>query len=194
VLAHAHSLTGAWAAVHAGVDGIEHFTCLTDHGVDIPDELLAAVAAAGIAVGPTYGFDPSLLAQLPEPPPPMKALLDRMGVSREEVFMNRRLNAAKLRRHGVRVVSGLDAGVTPLKRHGLVWRSVTDLVTGGYPVEEALVTATSAAAQACGLADVTGSLAAGLDADLLVVDGDLRSDPEALGHPLAVLLRGVPAN
>jgi len=33
VLAHTHSLRGAWHAVDAGVDGLEHFTCLTEEGL-----------------------------------------------------------------------------------------------------------------------------------------------------------------
>jgi imidazolonepropionase-like amidohydrolase len=58
---------------------------------------------------------------------------------------------------------------------------------------EALAAAPSVSAAACGLADVTGRLAPGLAADLLVVDGDLRSGPEPLGRPQAVLVRGVDA-
>ena len=98
--------------------------------------------------------------------------------------------------HGVTLVTGLDAGATPAKRHGHVWRAVNESVLrGGYPVAEALATATSVAADACGLAEVTGRLGPGLDADLLVVDGDVRSEPAALGRPVAVLLRGsVPAS
>jgi imidazolonepropionase-like amidohydrolase len=37
---------------------------------------------------------------------------------------------------------------------------------------------------------VTGRLAPGLSADLLVVDGNLMSDPKALSRPVAVLVRG----
>jgi len=68
--------------------------------------------------------------------------------------------------------------------------AVLDLVAAGYPVAEALATATSAAAEACGLASVTGSLRPGLAADLLVVDGDLATDPAALLRPVAVWVRG----
>ena len=80
----------------------------------------------------------------------------------------------------------------PLKAHGNAWLAVTDLVRSGYPVEEALAAGTSGAADACGVGSETGRLAAGYDADLLVVDGDLRSDPDALGRPQAVLVTGAP--
>ena len=58
------------------------------------------------------------------------------------------------------------------------------------PIAEALATATSGAAESCGLADVTGRLAPGLAADLLVVNGDLTAEPDALLRPDAVFVRG----
>jgi imidazolonepropionase-like amidohydrolase len=64
-------------------------------------------------------------------------------------------------------------------------------IDGGATVlSEALVTATSVAADACGLAEVTGRLRPGLAADLLVVDDD-GADATALGRPVDVLVRGV---
>lgn len=58
------------------------------------------------------------------------------------------------------------------------------------PPEEALATATSLAADDCGLDTTTGRLRPGLAADLLVVDGDLADDLDALGKPCAVWVRG----
>jgi imidazolonepropionase-like amidohydrolase len=55
---------------------------------------------------------------------------------------------------------------------------------------EALRMATSTAAAACGLADRKGRLAAGYDADILVVDGDPLTDPAAIHHIRAVFARG----
>ena len=74
-----------------------------------------------------------------------------------------------------------------------MWRAVTELVTAGYLVVEALATATSQAADELGRAGVTGRLRPGLAADLLVVDGDLRDDVTALGRPQLVMARGVAA-
>jgi imidazolonepropionase-like amidohydrolase len=71
-----------------------------------------------------------------------------------------------------------------------VVRGIADLLLAGLSVEQALATATSAAAVACGVERETGRLAPGLAADLLVVEGDLRSDLEALRNPSAVLVRG----
>ena len=55
VTAHAHSLGSAEVCVDAGVDGIEHFTCLTERGVVTPDALVEGVLGIGIVVGPTFG-------------------------------------------------------------------------------------------------------------------------------------------
>jgi imidazolonepropionase-like amidohydrolase len=64
------------------------------------------------------------------------------------------------------------------------------MVEAGYPVEEALATATSVAAAACGLEGETGRLRPGHAADVVVVDGDLGADLSALAAPLLVLVRG----
>jgi imidazolonepropionase-like amidohydrolase len=71
---------------------------------------------------------------------------------------------------------------------------VCELVTAGLSVTEALATATSGAAEACGVSARKGRLAPGYDADLLVVDGDLETDITALHQPRSVLLRGQPVS
>lgn len=192
VLAHTHSLAGAWHALEAGCDGLEHFSCISDSGPAIPEDLLEAVAAKGAIVNMTMGSNPDALPSLGQVPPQILALLERFGLTMDWVFKERRHDAARLRAHGVRLVSGVDAGVGLPKAHGNMWRAITDLVVGGYPIDEALATGTVFAAEACGLSGVTGRLTAGLEADLLVVDGDVRAEPDALGRPLAVFLRGQP--
>ncbi len=70
-----------------------------------------------------------------------------------------------------------------------VWRAVVELVRR-LPARGGAGPATSYAASVLGLGTVTGRLRAGYAADLLVVEGDVRADVEALGRPLAVLVRG----
>ncbi len=63
VLAHAHSLAAIQHALAAGVDGIEHFTGLTETGIRVPDEVLEAVA------GPASSWTrPSASTARPSPP------------------------------------------------------------------------------------------------------------------------------
>jgi imidazolonepropionase-like amidohydrolase len=183
VLAHAHALSGIRLAVRVGVDGIEHFTCLTETGVVVPDGLLADVVSAGITVDQTLGIDPGQAPPPDKMPPGIKGVLERLGLDLETFRATRIRQAGQLREHGVRVVAGTDAGAAPTKRHGAVWRAVLEMVDAGYPVAEALATATSVAADELGLTDVTGRLRAGLAADLLVVDGDPTADISVLHGP-----------
>ncbi len=75
-------------------------------------------------------------------------------------------NAAALRRAGVRIA--LTAGADPA---GLRDQAAL-AVRHGLPAEEALAAVTSSAARLSGAADRVGTLAPGMDGDLVVFDGD----------------------
>ena len=187
VTAHAHGTPAVRQALAAGVDGIEHCSCVTDRGFgDADDALLAALADSGVVVCPTLGLDPTAMA---EPPAPIRAMLERFGTTAQQMLLERRAFVARLHDAGVRIVSGVDSGIQPPKAHGTLPFAVAELVTAGLPVAEAVATATSDAAAACGL-ERTGRLATGYDADLLVVDGDLSQDVTALHQPVAVVRGG----
>jgi imidazolonepropionase-like amidohydrolase len=190
VVAHAHSVRGAWHAVAAGVDGIEHFTCLSEDGIRWPTGLLEAVAVADIVLSPTVGWDREKLADLAAPPPALRVMAEKFGIDPLTMMETRREQMRDVRDHDIRVVSGIDAGVGAAKCHGIAWRAVLELALAGYPVEEALASATSVPADVFGLGSVTGRLRPGYAADVLVVDGDVRTDVEALGRPVVVLVRG----
>jgi imidazolonepropionase-like amidohydrolase len=61
----------------------------------------------------------------------------------------------------------------------------------GLTPVEALRSATSESAQALGIDDLTGTLAPGFAADLVVVDGDPLADLACLARPVAVMTRGL---
>ena len=98
----------------------------------------------------------------------------------------------RARDHGIPLVTGVDAGAAPAKPHGIIGIALATLAEGGFSISDAVASATSVAARACGLAEVTGRLEPGLAADVLVVDGDLERDVTALQRPAEVLLRGAP--
>ncbi|SHG21106.1 amidohydrolase family protein [Geodermatophilus nigrescens] len=181
VTAHAHALPAVRQVLAAGVDGIEHCTCLTATGWGAPPGLAGQLARAGVVVGPTLG-----LAEGAVPPPRVQALIDRLGLTEEA----RAAEAARLHAAGVRLVSGVDSGIAPGKPHGIVARAVASLAAAGVPAADALATATAGAARACGLGHRTGRLAPGLDADLLLVDGDPTRDVAALARVRLVVSRG----
>jgi imidazolonepropionase-like amidohydrolase len=150
----------------------------------VDDGLIVAVepaSAAGTYVCPTVGRVPGV-----EPPPHVQARLEAVGARYEDHL----LHVAKLRRAGVTLVAGTDGGIGPSKRHGLVPLAVADLVDCGMRPAEALASATAVAARACGLEGRTGRLATGLEADILLVDGDPLLDITALQRPRMVVSRG----
>lgn len=181
VTAHAHSVPSVEVCLAAGVDEIEHATCLTDHGIDTPDSVVDGLVAGRTRVCPTFG-------RLPGLPPSEQAVevMRRTGMTLEARFAQvGRLHAA-----GVPLLAGSDAGIHPAKPHGVLAHSVGELVSSGLDIAHAVAAATSAAASTCGLAEVTGRLRAGLRADLLVVDGDLSAEVLALTRVSDVVLRG----
>jgi len=181
VTAHAHALEAVRQVVAAGVDGIEHCTCLTESGVDIPDDLIEELAVRRVVVCPTLG-------RAPDAPltPRLLAMMETSG----RTIDSRKADAAKMHRGGVTMVSGLDAGINDAKPHGLLYESIGGLVTGGVSVIDALASATSLAADCCGLAQSKGRLREGLDADVLVVHGDVAADVSSLRNVSAVFVRG----
>jgi imidazolonepropionase-like amidohydrolase len=185
VTAHAHGRPAVQTAMAAGVDGIEHCSFLTDKGIVQSAEDLARLAEARIAVCPTVGF-----AGIPSPTSNARAVLEKQGVTIEQVIKMRQRQAGEMHAAGVRIVSGTDGGIAGTKPHGMLPLSVAALVAGGVSTVAALATATSLAAEACGLGDRKGCLRAGYDADLLVIDGDPVAEIAALSRPVAVFAGG----
>ena len=190
VVAHAHALSAAIQVVAAGVDGLEHASFLSAEGIVLPETPSRRPRRQPDRRLPHDGQRPVRLVG--GPPPGLVASYARIGLTVEEAFARRLETVAAMVAAGVRLVNGVDAGVSPPKRHGNAWRAVVDLVSAGATVSRALSTATSDAADVCGFGGVTGRIAAGYDADLLVVDGDVQTDPQALGRPLSVVVRGTP--
>ena len=184
VSAHAHALTAVKQCVAAGVDAIEHCSCLSGQGMHTPPQLAAAIAVAGILVCPTLGHD--LTRSGGQPPPQMKAMIEQTGFT----IANRLTQVGDLYRGGVTLISGADSGINPVKAHGILPQAVIELVDCGVPATTALASATSLAAYACGLARRTGRLRAGLDADLLLINGDPATDITAIRDVRTVVSRG----
>jgi imidazolonepropionase-like amidohydrolase len=178
VTAHVHGVAGIERAVEAGVDGLEHCSFWVADGVRADQALIDRIAEQEIWVCPTAGIGPS-----PVPPPPaVAARLPGMFAA-----------AARAHQAGVRLLAGTDAGIAPVKPHGIVAYSVQMLVdTVAMSTVDALKAATASSAEACGLAGRKGVLAPGADADLLVVRGDAVADVRRLHDVVAVFRAGVP--
>ena len=196
VTAHSHAAAGVDQAVEAGVDGIEHASYVVAGGhagiaalvnVSASDQQLEALATSGIPVCPTLGgFTPEVLRNAP---PHIKDMLAAAGVTPEQIVETRMTLFGRMRRAGVRFVSGTDAGIAPSKAHGLFANAIVELATV-MTVPEVLATATRGAAEVCGLGRSKGRLRTGYDADVVVVEGDLSEDVTALRRVRQVVVRG----
>jgi imidazolonepropionase-like amidohydrolase len=169
VTAHAHGLPAVLQAIDAGTDGIEHCSCLTEHGIEVPGPLLEHLVVNQVAVCPTLGRN-----MTGPPPPAMVEIMRRTGITWED----RLAQVGQLYQAGVVIASGVDAGINPGKPHGFLAGAVGELVDAGIPAQAALASATSVAAAACGLGDRKGWLRDGYDADLVVVGGDPGADDD----------------
>jgi imidazolonepropionase-like amidohydrolase len=126
----------------------------------------------------------------PPAPPAGVALLAKLGMTFEQVTMMNKRRVATMHAAGVRIVSGSDGGINAAKPHGLLPLSITGLVEGGVDTVAALASATSLAAEACGLGNSTGRLRPGYAADVLVVEGNLIDDIGVLARPTATFAAG----
>lgn len=172
VAAHSHGVDGIEQALEVGVDSIEHCTFFTDTGrAELPEELMARVAASGTCVSATLGRLPGEVPRAG----PIAASMHTMLASR-----------ARLLELGATMVVGTDAGIAPIKPHDVLPHALGDLVTAGMTHLEGLRALTAGAAAACHVADHKGRLKSGWDADLLGVAGDPTVDTSALLEPVAV--------
>lgn len=176
ITAHAHGTPGIRNAVAAGVDGLEHASFWSEDGVDDPGDLIGVIADKRIVVGATVGLVP--VPGVAGPPEILKRLPSMMA------------NMRRMHQEGVRVVGGSDAGIAPVKPHDALRYAMPQLGYLGMSAAEVLRTMTSVAAEVCGLAASKGRIAAGYDADILAVDGDPLTEPDALHRIRAVYSRG----
>jgi imidazolonepropionase-like amidohydrolase len=176
---HAHAASGAKAAIRAGCGTIEH-------GMLIDDETIELMAQRG-----TY-YDPTLLI--------LHYILDNkpkflgFGNYTEQGFsytekavaqVNQVLRKA-LARH-VKIVLGTDsdAGAHGRNAEEFIYR-VRD---GGQAPMDALLSATSRAAESLNLQGKIGSIAPGLEADLIATNGNPLEDITAVRR-VAFVMRG----
>jgi imidazolonepropionase-like amidohydrolase len=176
VAAHAHGDVGARAAVIAGVRSIEHGTYLTDATLllmkDRGTYLVPTIATILDLIDPEGDYDDPILSMRG------KGMLPRS-----------RQMTAHAWKIGVKIVAGTDTGYGPQSTRR-VPDEIVELVGIGMPPMEAIKAGTSVAAECLGIEKRTGSIRAGLEADLVVVDRNPLEDANALRDVLFVMNNG----
>lgn len=175
-IVHAISAGGAKAAILAGCTAIEH-------GDFVDDEVLELMAKRGVYFDPnflvlhnyldlrdSFSFTPETFEALAHALAPTAAVL------------------RDARRHKVKVVFGTDAvaGAHGRNAEEFIYR-VRD---GGDSFMDALVSATSMAAESLGLQDKIGTIAPGMQADLVATDGNPLDDITAVRRVMFVMKSG----
>lgn len=181
-LIHAHSADAVLAATKAGCTQIEH-------GVFATDAVLKLMAERGTYHDPQCGL---VFRNYLE----NRAKYQGIGNYNDEGFasMEKAIPLAlegfkrALATPGLKIVWGTDAVAGA---HG---RNVEDLICrvneGGQKAMAAIVSATSLNAEALGLKDRIGSIAAGMEADIIAVPGDPTTDITALRNVRFVMMGG----
>jgi imidazolonepropionase-like amidohydrolase len=170
VAAHAHGTEGIARAAEAGVTTIEHCFFVTETNERCFSEPLAVrIAERGIFVCPTINANAPYVVELTGivPGEYVKAMHDI----------------------GVRIIAGTDAGIDNTPHHQYA-AGLKYLVSLGFTPAQVLAMATTEAAAALGVEQVTGRLARGYEADLIVVDGDPLTDVGVLSRLRRVIARG----
>ena len=177
VAAHAHGKIGLEAALRAGVDSIEHGSYLDEETADLfvatgaylVPTLIAGHTVERIATERPDFFMPAVRQKALEVGPVMK-------------------NALRLaHERGVKIAFGTDAGVND---HGTNAYEMVLMNEAGMPERDILIAATINAADLMDLTDITGTIEAGKDADVVATAGNPLENISVLMRPTFVMARG----
>jgi imidazolonepropionase-like amidohydrolase len=177
---HAHAIDGARASILAGCTSIEH-------GTFLDDATLQLMADRGAYFDPNFLVLHNYLENKPK--------FLGIGNYTEEGFaaMEKALPLVadvlkRARRHNVKVILGTDgvAGAHGRNAEEFIYR-VKD---GGDTPMNAILSGTSVAAESLRMGDQIGSIAPGMQADLVAVQGDPFTDITAVRRVVFVMKGG----
>lgn len=177
VAAHAHGKAGMMAALRAGVDSIEHGSYLDEEVADLfvatgaylVPTLIAGHTVERIASERPAFYTPEVRQKALEVGPIMR---NALRIAHEK---------------GVKIAYGTDAGVND---HGTNAYEAVLMNQAGMPARDILVSATVNAADLMGILDITGTIEAGKDADIVAYGRNPLEDVSALMQPAFVMARG----
>jgi imidazolonepropionase-like amidohydrolase len=178
-IVHAHSADSAKAATLAGCTSIEH-------GAYITDEVFDLMAKRGTFYDPNIGL---VLQNYLENKPKYFGIgnYNEEGFAFMEKGVSIVLDTFKkaIKHKDLKIIYGTDATAGA---HGQNYREFIVRVRDGHqdPME-ALISATSLSAQSLNMADKIGSIAPGMEADIVAFDGNPLKDVNAAGHAVFVM-------
>jgi imidazolonepropionase-like amidohydrolase len=181
VLVHAHSAASAKAATLAGCTAIEHGAYLTDDVFDL------------MAKNGTY-YDPNIGLVLQNYLANKEKFLGIENYNEEGfAFMEKGVEIVRdtfqkaLKHKGLKIVYGTDAVAGA---HGRNYEEFIARVNAGQDPMEALESATSISAESMGMQDQIGSIAPGMEANIVAFDGNPVEDASAARRVIFVMKGG----
>ncbi len=176
VLVHAHGDEGAYAAVKAGARTIEHGTYLSDSTLRLMKE-------RGTCFTPTY----TTLIDLAEPGGDYDT--GPLRIRGQHMLPRAAAGIKAAYALGVPIITGVDTeyGAESVSR---IPHEIMHFVQLGMTPMDAIRAATAVAAQCLGIANRTGTLRVGLEADLVVVERNPLDDVRALQDAVIVITDG----
>lgn len=179
VAAHAEGIQGIKNAIKAGVDTIEH-------GNLMDKEIAKEMAEKGIFIVPTIATF-YYKAKFPEN---LEGVPDYVVRKVQEIIEGSYNVIRYAKEFGIPIAAGTDDGATCMK-HGALFYELELYVHCGLTPYEALITATSNAAKACGVEKELGTIEPGKKADFIGVANDPLADISSLREVVTVVKDGV---
>jgi imidazolonepropionase-like amidohydrolase len=181
VMAHAHGARGIEGAAAAGIDTVEHATFADEAALKV-------MKARGTILVPTLMAFEGVRARQGK-----GIFTPAVEIKAQQAVEAAGRQVTRAKAMGVTIAFGTDAGVF---EHGRNAEEFALLVKYGMTPKEALVSATTTAAQALGMESEIGKLAVGYSADMIAVDADPLADIRVLEKIQWVMVRGqvVPAD
>ena len=179
---HSHSASAARAAVLAGCTTIAHGSQLTDREFTL-------MAQHGTYFEPNIGLvSQNYLENRQRYLGTGNYTEEGFRKTEEGIALKLEMFKRAMQHKDLKIIMGTDATAGA---HGQNAREIVYRVeVAGQPAMDAIVAATSLNAAALGLADRTGTVAPGMDADLIAVDGDPLQDITALQRVQFVMRAG----
>jgi imidazolonepropionase-like amidohydrolase len=175
VFAHAHGKSGIMNAVNAGMNSIEHGTCIDEECIDL-------MLSKG-----TY-LVPTLIAMKINKERALDETSNIPDWSRDDSIRMEGVHENNIKRAykaGVKIVMGTDSGVVP---HGRNLEELGYLFDIGMDPMEIILAGTKTASESLGWEDKIGTLEEGKLADLIISKNDPLNDIKSLGNPDNILI------
>lgn len=176
VSCHAHGIEVVIAAIEAGCASVEHASYVNEEGLRLMKEhgtlwIPTYISVTGFEL-PHDDYNTTIARQRH---PHLVENLGRMIRKGHEM--------------GVTILTAVDSGYGPESVYRVAGEINAFIEFGMTPLE-ALQSATIRSAEAYGLADRTGAIEPGLEADLVVFDRNPLQQPSVLHNPLMVMSNG----